>query len=174
MKTTDPQDEIFPIVNEEDKVIWKISRKEAHKSPHIIHRASAVLVFDKKGKLLIQKRSLTKDTAPGCWGHSVGGHVGYGENYLAVAIRETQEELGIIIASKDLQPLGKLLTVAPWEKEMIKVYKLSLKENPMLHPNPEEVSEVKFVDTETLKEMIKTQKWTPSSIQVIDKFILKN
>lgn len=57
---------------------------------------------------------------------------------------------------------------------MIKVYKLSLKETPMLHPSPEEVSAVKFVDMETLREMIRTQKWTPSSIQVIDEFILKN
>ena len=173
MKTTDPQDEVFPIVNEEDRVTGKITRKDAHKSPHIIHRAIAVLVFDKKRKLLVQKRSLTKDTAPGCWSDSVGGHVGYEEEYLPVAVREVQEELGITISPKNLQPLGKIVTVAPWEKEMTMVYKLSLKETPTLNPSIEEISEVKFVDIDSLKEMIKTQEWTPSSLQVFDKFVFE-
>ena len=173
MKTTDPQDEIFPIVNEEDQVKGKITRKEAHNSPHIIHRAIQVLVFNKDGKLLIQKRSLTKDTAPGCWSESVGGHVCNGEEYLPVDVREIQEELGITVSPKNLQPLGKMITVEPWEKEMTMVYKLSLRETPPLHPSPEEVSEVKFVDINTLKSMIKTQEWTPCSLQVFDKFILK-
>lgn len=73
VKTTDPLYEIFPIVNEKDLVVGKISRKEAHNDPNIIHRAAGVFVFNSKGKLLIQKRSETKDTFPGCWDISVGG-----------------------------------------------------------------------------------------------------
>src|SRR5260370_34170807 len=121
MKTTDPQDEMFPIVNEKDEVIGKITREIAHKSPNIIHRAIAVLIFDKKGKLLIQKRTLTKDTSPGYWSDSVGGHVAYGEEYLPVAVRETQEELGIKVNPKDLEFMGKLITNSSWEKEMTSV-----------------------------------------------------
>ncbi len=173
MQTTDPQDEVFPVVNEKDEVIGKITRKEAHKSPHIIHRAVAVLVFNEQGDLLIQKRSITKDTCPGCWSHSVGGHVGCKEEYLSVAMRETQEELGITVSPNNLQLLGKIITTAPWEKEMIQVYKYVVMNNPALQPNPEEVSEVKFIDITTLRKMLKTESWTPSSIQVLDKFILK-
>lgn len=172
MKTTDPQDEIFPVVNEKDEVIGKITRKEAHKSPHIIHRAVAILVFNGQGNLLVQKRSLTKDTCPGYWSHSVGGHVGYTKEYLPVAVRETQEELGITVSPKNLQLLGKIITTAPWEKETTQVYKYIVMDNPSLQPLPEEVSEVKFVDITTLKEMLKTENWTPSSLQVFQAFVL--
>jgi isopentenyl-diphosphate delta-isomerase type 1 len=173
MKTTDPQDEIFPIVNENDEVIGKITRKEAHKSPQITHRASIILVFDKQGGFLIQKRSLTKDTSPGCWSCSVGGHVDYGEKYLDVAVRETKEELGINVNSENFQVLGKMITISPQEKEMTTVFKVSLKETPELHTNPLEVIETRFVTIDLLREMIQTGRWTPSSLQVINKFILK-
>ncbi len=172
MRTTDPQDEVFPIVNEQDRVIGKITRKEAHKSPHIIHRAIAVLIFDNKKNLLVQRRSVTKDTSPGCWSHGVGGHVAYGEEYLAVAVREIQEELGIEVNSNKLQFLDKIICTSSWEKEMTSVYKLLLKTTSLLHPNQEEVSEIRFVDISMLKEMMKTQEWTPSSILFMNKFIL--
>lgn len=173
MKTTDPQDEIFPIVNENDEVIGKITRKEAHKSPQIIHRAIAIFVFDKKGRFLIQKRSLTKDTHPGYWSDSVGGHVQYGEEYLDVAVREIQEELGIKVNPIDLILLGKMITKDSNETEMNTVYKLSLKETPVIKANTDEVAETKFVSLKVLREMMKYENWTPCSIQLINKFILE-
>lgn len=172
MKTTDPQDELFPIVDEQDKVIGKITRNKAHKSPNIIHRASHVLIIDSQGRLLIQKRSLTKDTAPGYWMDSVGGHVGYGEEYLNVAVKEIQEELGIKILPVNLKLLGKILIEAPWEKEMTQVYEYVIKDNLSFNPNREEISEIKFVDKKTLEKILTKENFTPSSLQIIPKFFL--
>lgn len=170
LKTTDPQDEIFPVVNEKDEVTGKITRYQAHNSPHIIHQATVILVFDKEGKLVIQKRSLTKDTCPGYWAEGVGGHVKYGEDYLSVAVREIQEELGITASLENLQPLGKIITISNWEKEMTQVYKYILPDDFTFHIDPKEVSEVKFIDKKTLKKMLKTEKWTPSSLQILKTF----
>lgn len=173
MNTTDPQDELFPIVNAKDEIIGKILRREAHKSPDVIHRAVTVLVFDHGGRILIQKRTMTKDTSPGCWSHSVGGHVGYDEDYLSVAVRETKEEIGINVRPEKFEFLGKMITVAPWEKEMTHVYKYVAGDGINLKPSKDEVSELKFVDIKNLKKMLKAEEWTPSSRQIFDRFLLR-
>ncbi|NTU74399.1 NUDIX domain-containing protein [Candidatus Roizmanbacteria bacterium] len=170
MNTTDPQDELFPIVDEEDNVIGSITRREAHRSPHLIHRASAVLIYNQKGEMLIQKRSMTKDTFPGCWAYSVGGHVGYGENYLEVAVRETKEEIGVDAKADEFRQLGKIRVADPAEQEMMTVYELTIPDETLLKPHPQEVAELRHVDKETFEQMLKTEKWTDASIEVFHNF----
>lgn len=172
MKTTDPQDEIFPIINEDDKVVGKMTRKVAHKSPHLIHRAIAVLVLDRKGNLLIHKRSMTKDMCPGYWQYSVGGHVGYEEEYIHAVIKEVKEELGIKISKDSLEFLGKTLTVTSQEQEMIQVYEYIVSDKMEFKPSKEEIAEIKFVNKKTLMDMLTKEKWTPSSLQILPKFFL--
>lgn len=88
-------DEILEVVDEKGDVLKLAKRSEIHSDPSLIHRVVHVLVFDKKGRLLLQKRSLNKDVAPGKWDTSVGGHVNPGEDILEAAQREMKEELGI-------------------------------------------------------------------------------
>ena len=59
------------------------------------HRATFILVFDSKGRLLVQKRTVTKDLYPGFFDLAAGGVVVEGESYDASAEREAAEELGI-------------------------------------------------------------------------------
>lgn len=54
-----------------------------------------VCLFNRRGELLIQQRSLQKTCYPGYWDVSVGGGVRAGEGVRAAAMRETKEELGI-------------------------------------------------------------------------------
>lgn len=88
-------DEILEVVDEKGNVLKLANRSEIHSDPSLIHRVVHVLVFDKKGRLLLQKRSRNKDVAPGKWDTSVGGHVNPGENIMEAAKREMKEELGI-------------------------------------------------------------------------------
>ena len=69
--------EIFDIVDVEDKVIGRASREEVHRQG-FLHRSTHLLVFDDKGRVLLQKRSIEKDTFPGKWDSSVSGHVDSG------------------------------------------------------------------------------------------------
>lgn len=87
-------DEVFDVVNEADEVIGQSSRKEIHEKG-LIHRAVHILVRNKHGDILLQKRSPWKDRHPGVWDSSAAGHVDAGETYTQAAIREIGEELGM-------------------------------------------------------------------------------
>ncbi len=55
--------------------------------------------------VLIQQRAPDKDTWPGYWDASVGGHLSAGERY-EDAYREVEEELGVTLEPDRLVPLG--------------------------------------------------------------------
>ena len=76
------------VVNENDEVIGKMPKKEAHKNG-VLHRIAVVYVENSKGEILVQNR------ADGYFDHSSAGHVDPGESYLEAAKRELNEELGI-------------------------------------------------------------------------------
>ena len=90
-------EEIFDVVNERDEVIDRQPRREVHRLG-LKHRAVHVLVFNSRGEVFLQKRSLKKDTAAGLWDSSSSGHVDSGEDYDACAVRELREEIGLNVA----------------------------------------------------------------------------
>lgn len=90
-------EEIFDVVNECDQVIGQAPRREVHRMGWR-HRAVHVLVFNSRGEIFVQQRSLTKDMSPGQWDSSAAGHLDAGEDYDACALRELGEELGILPA----------------------------------------------------------------------------
>ena len=87
-------EEIFDIVNEQDEVIGQAPRREVH-ARGLWHRAVHVLVYNARGQVFLQKRSLKKDTAAGRWDSSSSGHVDSGEDYDPCAVREVREEIGL-------------------------------------------------------------------------------
>jgi isopentenyl-diphosphate delta-isomerase type 1 len=88
------KEEIFDVVDERDEVIGQRTRREVH-ALKLLHRAVHVLVFNNRGELFLQKRSMLKDCFPGCWDSSASGHLDAGEDYDACAVREAREELGV-------------------------------------------------------------------------------
>ena len=88
-------DEMLIQVTDDDRVLGPVARSRVHGNPVLIHRSVHVLVLGPEGRLLLQKRSLRKDTQPGKWDTSVGGHVGFGQSYEEAARREALEELGL-------------------------------------------------------------------------------
>lgn len=87
-------EEIFDVVNERDEVIGRAPRSEVHRRK-LHHRAVHVFVFNTKGELFLQKRSMKKDMHPGTWDSSASGHLDSGEDYDTCAVREVREELGV-------------------------------------------------------------------------------
>ena len=86
-------EEIFDVVNERDEVVGRAPRSVVH-ARGLLHRAVHVLVFNARGELFLQKRSMSKDREPGRWGASASGHVDCGEEYDVTVMRELREELG--------------------------------------------------------------------------------
>lgn len=60
--------------------------------------------------LLMQRRGLAKDTWPGRFDATIGGHLRAGEE-IAEALRESEEEIGIVVELGDLRYLGNRLAV---------------------------------------------------------------
>jgi isopentenyldiphosphate isomerase len=89
------QEELLEVVTESGEVIKSLPRSEVHGNPSLIHRVVHALVFNSRGGLLLQKRSMNKDVAAGKWDTSVGGHVNAGETIDEALRREMEEELGI-------------------------------------------------------------------------------
>ena len=89
------EEEIFEVVDADDRVIGQALRSECHGNPNLIHRVAHILVFNGRRQVLLQKRSMSKDIQPGRWDTSVGGHLMPGEGYQEAAVREAQEELGL-------------------------------------------------------------------------------
>ncbi len=82
------------IVDDHNVEVGAAPRHEM-RSKRLPHRATFILVFDSKGRLLVQKRTETKDLYPGFYDLAAGGVVVEGESYDASAEREAAEELGI-------------------------------------------------------------------------------
>ena len=85
-----------------------VSRAEAH-SRGILHRTAHVWIVRETGdgrEVLLQKRSMDKDSFPGRWDTSSAGHIPAGEEPLGSALRELSEELGITARPDQLRFAG--------------------------------------------------------------------
>ncbi len=144
--------EMFEVVNRDGETIGHASRSEVHGDPSLLHKVVHVLVFNDKGEILLQKRSLHKDVAPGKWDTSVGGHVAAGEDIRSAALRETGEELGI--APADIEFLYSYVYSDRHESELVHTYRC-------LHCGPfstneEEISEVRFWTLDSVERALQS------------------
>jgi 16S rRNA (adenine1518-N6/adenine1519-N6)-dimethyltransferase len=110
--------ERFSVVDEHDRVLRDAPRSEVH-GDNLRHRAIHILIFNKNGEILLQKRTRWKDRHPLLWDSSAAGHVNAGEDYDSAARRELKEELGIDVG---LQWLSKLPASTRTDQEFISVY----------------------------------------------------
>jgi isopentenyldiphosphate isomerase len=86
--------EILDVIDEEDNVIGQMAHADIN-TKLLPHRIVHVLIFNKEGKMLLQKRSATKSFCPHHFSTAVGGHVQSKESYEEAAYREFEEELGV-------------------------------------------------------------------------------
>jgi isopentenyldiphosphate isomerase len=146
----DEDDELLEVVDYEGRIIGVAKRGEIHGNPSLVHRVVHVLVFNKKGELLLQKRSINKDVAPGKWDTSVGGHVGIGEDLLTASKREMFEELGI--NKGDPEYLYKYIHTNSYETELVYTFRYFY--DGKIYYNKKEIEIVRFWKFQDIKESI--------------------
>ena len=115
-----PED-IFDVVNERDQVIDRKPRSMVHRLG-LLHRAVHVLVFNSRGQIFLQKRSMKKDRQPGLWDSSASGHVDSGEDYDTTAVREVREEIGLALPHPPAR-LFKIDACVETDQEFVWVYR---------------------------------------------------
>lgn len=79
--------------------------RERVRAHNLLHRATGVVVRDPSGRLLVHRRTQTKDVYPGLWDCCAGGVVQAGEDPRDAAARELAEEVGV--TGVPLEPLGR-------------------------------------------------------------------
>ncbi len=143
-------EERLEIVNEKGEVVGLAPRSAVHGDPALIHRVVHVLVFDPEGKLLLQRRSMNKDVAPGKWDTSVGGHVGIGEALPSSAGREMEEELGITDCG--MEYLYSYTHPSQNETELVTTYRCMFSGE--IAFNRDEIDEVRYWSLDEIEEVM--------------------
>ncbi len=161
-------EEIFDVVNDRDEVIGRERRSEVHRLG-LKHRAVHVFVFNARGELFLQKRSMLKDNHPGVWDSSSSGHLDSGEDYDACAIRELGEEIGLFIE----QPPARLFKVDACHEtgqEFVWVFRCEAEGPFTLHP--EEIDDGGWVAPAALAEWLeqKPHEFAPAFVLIWGKF----
>lgn len=163
------------LVDKEDHVIGHDSKYNCHlmekiESENLLHRAFSVFLFNTKYELLLQQRSATKVTFPLVWTNTCCSHPLYRESELIeentlgvknAAQRKLYDELGIAATDVPVDqfvPLGRILYKAPsdgkWGEHELD-YLVFFVGDVTLQPNPEEVADIKYVNKEQLKEIVR-------------------
>ena len=156
-----PPEEIFDIVDINDRVIGSAPRSEIH-AKGLLHRAVHLWIFHPDGRLLLQKRSLTKDREPGRWTSSVSGHVNSQEDYDTAMHREIPEEIGVPASTcKDFQKVKQFSASLETDQEFVWLYQ-AVHPGPF-QPDPHEVASLDWFSPAQIDQMLRDRPSTFSS-----------
>ena len=103
--------ELFDICDTDGNPTGETTERSVAHTLGTVHRTVHTWVVrqsaDDGFEVLLQKRSLRKDSFPGCYDTSSAGHIQAGDEPLPSAIRELSEELGIEAQEEDLTYIGR-------------------------------------------------------------------
>lgn len=91
-------DELVDLYDEHGAVVGVAPRSRV-RAQNLRHGATAVLVRDALGRIYVHRRTTTKDVYPGLLDFAAGGVLQAGENPHEGALREVEEELGVVGAA---------------------------------------------------------------------------
>ena len=155
-------DEIVAIVDEHNHVVGAALRREM-RAKRLPHRSTYILVFNARGELYVQKRTMTKDVFPGYYDVAAGGVVLAGESYQQGAERELEEEMGI----RDV-PLTRLFDFY-FENERTRLWgcAFSCVYNGPIVLQEEEVESGAFMAVDQILCQSATEPFTPDGMYVL-------
>ncbi len=139
----------------------------AHTGEGTLHKAFSVYLFTPgRIKILLQKRSMKKMLWAGVWANTCCSHPRPGETPEEAGARRLREELG---ATCPMTVSGSYIYRAEdpngrgVEHEFVTLLVGETNENLKLHPNPDEVSAMKWISVKELQKEMKenTALYTP-------------
>lgn len=163
--------EFVVLVDKEDNPIGKEEKLRAHLKGSL-HRAFSLFVFNSREQLLIQKRSDLKYHTPGLWSNSCCSHPRPGETSFSAAKRRISEEMGFSCNIRSLfscyyymELNNKLIE---HEKNQILIGNYDGEPN----PDPQEVSDWKWLTLDNLTEEIKVSpgQFTPWFLLIMKQY----
>jgi isopentenyl-diphosphate delta-isomerase len=137
------------LVDEFDKPLGVMEKMEAHRKA-LLHRAFSIFIFNFKGEMLLQRRSLSKYHSGGLWTNACCSHPRPGEETIQAASRRLFEELGFTTALEKIfdftykSVFDNGLTEYEYDHVYVGYH------DQEVHPNEEEVSEYRWLSPEAV------------------------
>lgn len=128
------------LVDDDDQQIGTAEKLAAHRDG-ALHRAFSIVIWDRSGRMLLQKRAPGKYHSPNLWTNTCCGHPRPDEDVADAASRRLIEEMGFACA---LTPIGTIRYRAAFdngliEHEIVHVYR-GLYEG-AVEPDPDETTD---------------------------------
>ena len=120
------------------------------------HIAISVFIIS-AGKILLQRRALSKYHTPGLWANTCCTHPHWGEDTSTCALRRLDEELGITGVDLTLRNTVEYLADVPpdlIEHEVADIFVGHSNKDLKVTPNPDEVMEFRWLGPNDLREEI--------------------
>lgn len=143
------------LVDEADREVGSAEKLSAHRDGGRLHRAFSIVLFDPRGRMLLQRRAAGKYHFGGLWTNACCGHPRPGEELAAAARRRLREELGV---DAELREVFSFVYTASdprsglTEREFDHVFVGALDAD--LRPDPDEIDALRWVDcAELLREV---------------------
>ncbi|MFH0952157.1 MAG: NUDIX domain-containing protein [Patescibacteria group bacterium] len=159
--------EYIDIVNDLNQVIDRTTKEEINnKNNKYNHRIVHILMFNSQNKMTLHLRAAKLAFCPNCWTTPVGGYVQAGETYEQAALREYQEELGVI---SDIDRIyDDVYEDARGMKKFLRTYKTIY--NGPFHINTKVVEKIDFFTIEQIQDMINNdEKFHPELLYLLTK-----
>ena len=154
----DNQQELFPIVDEEGRVVGSATRGKCHSGSKLLHPVVHLHVFNSQGDIYLQRRPDWKDIQPGKWDTAVGGHIDYGETPDEALRREVREELGITDFTPEF--VDKYVFESMRERELVYVNR-TIYDGP-ISPSSDELNGGRFWSMQEIRETMGMGVLTPN------------
>ena len=161
------------IVDENDTPIGLKERGDMKEGD--IYRVSAIWITNSRGDILLAQRAATKKHDPNKWACAVAGTIEEGEEYLTNAVKEAEEEIGLVIEPHDLAlGIKTLIQHSPWNFFCQWFWYRTNITTEDLRLTTEEVAAVRWVSPEELRAWVKErpQDFVGSTSQWIDEVLV--
>jgi len=149
-------DEILDVVDENDTIIGEASLSQCHKEG-LWHRTVTIFLFNKKGEMLVQKRS-PHTARPNKLCASASGHIRGGEFYTEGAKIELKEELGINAELRSLSKYSMELFYSDGTVDREHYMIFICNYDGSFDLQEEEVASLDFFSVDEIKDMLKKDK----------------
>jgi len=164
----DNQQEIFPVVDEQGRVVGSATRSECHGGSKLLHPVVHLHVFNSQDDVYLQRRPEWKDIQPGKWDTAVGGHIDYGETPEQALQREVREELGITDFTPEF--VDKYVFESRRERELVYVHRITY-DGPV-RPSAEELDGGRFWTLDEIRSALGQNLLTPNFESEFSRFFL--
>ena len=155
------KEEYIDIVTKTGEATGKSALKSEIHSKGYYHNTAHVWLYTKEGDILLAQRAASKAICPLLWDVSAAGHVDAGEDIKHAAIRETHEEIGLLISEHFFEKIGVFESFQSYKNGIVDnefhhtyIAKIVAEAFSYLVPQQDEVEALKLVSINVFQDLL--------------------